>query len=443
MANLARQASPPLIERFAASPRVLPAIWSIYVTLRLAVLLIPVTPMSDAEWYVQRASELAAGSGYLDSNGLPTAFWPPGWPLALSAVFRFTGPSLLAVGLFNLASALLIGWLTLLLARRLFGSEAGARLALLLLACYPNAIAYVPLGLTEVFYTALLMLGCWLVIERRSALWLMVAGLVFGIAALVKAQTLLVVPLLFAIEWLRQGDLWRRLPQLMAQGFLLLLASALVIGPWSLRNEAQLGHWVTVSTNGGYNLLIGNNEDATGGYGEDARAYVALMARSDLDEVARDTEAKRLALDWIRQNPGQFLALAPRKLALLWLPDGEAEWGYQAGAPSYPRLQPLYRAVRLANQAYYAVLLLCSGAALVLMTRNRRAQRRRWLDWWVLPWVIAAYPSLVAVMVFGQSRFHYPVMPFICVASGWAVAEAWRIWTAKTPKVRPLTATNA
>ncbi|MET1756941.1 glycosyltransferase family 39 protein [Novosphingobium sp. RD2P27] len=428
----------PLIKRFATSPRVLPAIWAIYVLLRLAVLLVPVAPTSDAEWYVQRASELATGQGYLDNSGAPTAFWPAGWPLVLSVLFRLTGPSLLAVGLFNLASAVLIGWLTLLLGRRLFGSEAGARLGLLLLACYPNAIAYVPLGLTEVFYTALLVMGCWLVIERRSAGWpavagLITAGFVFGLAALVKAQTLVVVPLLFAIDWLRAADRWRRLPQLVGQTVLLLTAAALVIVPWSLRNHTQLGHWIVVSTNGGYNLLIGNNEDANGGYAENSRAYVALMARADLGEVERDAEAKRIAVDWITHNPMQFLALAPRKLAILWLPDGEAAWGYQAGAPSYPRFEPLYRAVRIANQAYYAVLLLSSAAALVTMTLRRRAASLRWVDWWVLPWAMAAYPTLVAVLVFGQSRFHYPVMPFLCLASGWIMAEAWQAWAATRP----------
>jgi 4-amino-4-deoxy-L-arabinose transferase-like glycosyltransferase len=414
---------PPLIERIATSPQALAAIWALFIGLRLAILLVPVAPSSDAEWYVLRASELAAGLGYLDNQGQPTAFWPAGWPMALSVLFRLTGPSLLALGLFNLASAVLTGWLALLLGRRLFASEAAARLGLLLLAIYPNAIAYVPLGLTEVFYTALLLLGCWLVIARRSALWLAAAGVVFGLATLVKAQTLVMVPLLFAIDWLRQGDIWRRLPALVGQGALVLAVAALTVLPWSVRNHAQLGHWVAVSTNGGFTLLTGNNDSATGDYTPDDPTVAALMARKDLGEVGRDVQAKRLGTEWIAQNPGHFLGLAPRKLMRLWLPDGEAEWAYQTAAPSYARSAWLYRKVRVANQAFYALMMLGFLAAFVVMTLRRRAAGERWAGWWLLPWGVAAYPSLIAVVFSGQSRFHYPVMPFVCLACGWLLAE--------------------
>jgi hypothetical protein len=60
------------------------------------------------------------------------------------------------------------------------------------------------------------------------------------------------------------------------------------------------------------------------------------------------------------------------------------------------------------------------------MTRRRRAERRRWIDWWLLPWGVAAYPTLVAAIIFGQSRFHYPVMPFVCLACGWLATEGLR-----------------
>jgi 4-amino-4-deoxy-L-arabinose transferase-like glycosyltransferase len=417
---------PPLFERFATSPRALGAIWAVFIGLRLAVLLIPVAPSSDAEWYVLRAIGLAAGHGYLDNSGAPTAFWPAGWPMAMSVLFRITGPSLLAVGLFNLACAILTGWLALLLGRRLFGNEAAARLGLLLFAVYPNAIGYVALALTEVFYTALLLLGCWLVIARRSLLWLVAAGIVFGFATLVKAQTLVMVPLLFAIDWLRAGDVWRRLPRLVGQGALVLAVAALTVMPWTMRNHAQLGAWVAVSTNGGFTLLTGNNDTATGDYTPADPSVTALMARKDLNEVTRDAEAKRLGLQWIAAHPGGFLRLAPRKLARLWLPDGEAEWAYQAGAPSYARFELLYRAVRIANQAFYALLMLGFAAAFVVMTIRRRAEQQRWVGWWLLPWGVAAYPSLIALVFSGQSRFHYPVMPFVCLASGWLLVEAWK-----------------
>jgi hypothetical protein len=41
----------------------------------------------------------------------------------------------------------------------------------------------------------------------------------------------------------------------------------------------------------------------------------------------------------------------------------------------------------------------------------------------VLPYGIALYPSAIAMVFSGQSRFHYPVMPFVCVTAGWLLAR--------------------
>jgi len=104
--------------------------------------------------------------------------------------------------------------------------------------------------------------------------------------------------------------------------------------PWTMRNHAELGAWIPVSTNGGFTLLTGNNDSATGDYTPDDPTVAALMARRDLTEVTRDAEAKRLGQQWIAAHPGEFLALAPKKLARLWLPDGEAD------GPTRPARRP-------------------------------------------------------------------------------------------------------
>lgn len=411
------------LEWFATDKSVLLGIWALYFALRAVVLLIDVAPTSDAEWYFTRAASLAAGQGYLDDAGNPTAFWPAGWPIALGFVFAKFGISHVALGLFNLVSAMLTGLVTLALGRRLFGSEGAARAGLLALAVYPNSIGYVPLALTEVFYTAVLMAACWVIVTRTNRWQLVSAGLLFGIATLVKAQTMVVIPLLFAIDWLRAGNgwsqIWARLPRLLVDGLLVLGIAALTVLPWTIRNEVQLGHWIPVSTNGGYTLLTGNHDTATGDYTPDAREVEELMARPGLDEVARDAEARQQATAWISAHPDRFLALAPKKLMRLWLPDGEAEWAYQDGAPGYVRFELVYRAVRVLNQGYYAVLMLAFAAAFVVMIARRRRDGQRSIGWWLLPYGIALYPTLICLVFSGQSRFHYPVMPWVCMTAGW------------------------
>ena len=424
------------LEWFAQDRSVLLAIWALYLVLRVAVLFVPVEPTSDALWYDMRAIALSSGQGYLDNAGEPTAFWPPGWPMALSLVYAQFGVSKVALGLFNLLSALLTGALTLALGRRIFGNEAAARMGLLLLAVYPNAIGYVPLALTEVFYTLLLMTGCWILVIRDKHLQLVTAGVILGFATLVKAQTLVVIPLVFAIDWLRMRGVWSRLPRLLGEGLLVLGVALLTVLPWTIRNHEVLGEWVLVSTNGGYTLLTGNHDAASGDYSPEGPAVESLMQRTDLDEVARDREARRLGWQWIADNPGRFLALAPKKLARLWLPDGEAEWAYQAGTPGYHSYAPLFRAVRYLNQAYYGALMLAFAAAFVVMLIRRQRDGQRWPGWWLLPYAIAAFPSAIAVVFSGQSRFHYPVMPFVCMTVGWLAIAGWQAWSERRPGPR-------
>lgn len=409
----------------------LAALWALFVLPRAAILLIAPAPTSDAAWYYSRAEMLASGLGYLGDHGAPTAYWPPGWPLALSAVFRLFGVSVASVGLFNLACAALSGWLLYDLARRIAGSEAAGRIALLLYAIYPNAIGYVPLALTEVFYTTLLLAVCWLLVARRSAAAFVLAGLVLGLATLVKAQTLVVVPLILAIELLRLPDFWRnawrRVPLAGLRFVLLIALAGVVVAPWTLRNQAALGHTVLVSTNGGITLFTGNNDSARGGFTPEDAAVVALDARTDLDEVAYDIEAKRLGVEWIAAHPGKFFALMPMKLVKLWATNGEAQWAYEAGLPGYARWDGLFRAVRIGNQLYYMALLAAFAAALATqLVRRWRARTKPGailIDWWLLPAGIAAYPSAIAMVFSGQSRFHFPAIPFVCISGAWLLAD--------------------
>lgn len=414
------------LERFAEDRSVLLAIWALYFALRVAVLFLDVAPTSDAAWYHDRAVMLAAGQGYLDDTGAPTAFWPAGWSLVLSLAYSRLGTAPVVLGLFNLASSIVIAAFTLALGRRLYGNEAAARAGLLLLAIYPNAIGYVPLALTEVFYTALMMLGIWLLVARTSSWHLVSAGLVFGLATLVKAQTPVLIPLVFAIDWLRKPSTWPRFGRLVTEGLLVLGVTLLAISPWTLRNYIELHAFVPVSTNGGFTLLTGNHDQATGDYSPETPVVETLMKRTDLDEVARDRQARRLGLEWIEANPEKFLALAPKKLMRLWLPDGEAEWAYQSGAPGYVRFEMLFRAVRYVNQAYYGALMAAFALAFFMLAARRWRNGQRWIGWWLLPYGLALYPTLICVVFSGQSRFHYPVMPFVCMTAGWLVAVLWQ-----------------
>src|SRR5512147_3215816 len=98
---------------------------------------------------------------------------------------------LLAAKLLNVALGLGIVWLTYRIAKRLFASEAAGRMALLLMAFYPNQIAYMSLTASETPFLFLMLLGILILLRRKRRLVDDVfAGLVFGSGCLTKPTML-------------------------------------------------------------------------------------------------------------------------------------------------------------------------------------------------------------------------------------------------------------
>ncbi len=412
-----------------ASRYFIAACFALFLLLRLAlILLIPVTQESDAAQYFRLAQSIGAGAGYTE-HGMPTAYWPVGYPGFLGGLFAVFGSHPVVGQLANLTLAAASFFLVLGLTRRIFQSETTARVAVLLLALYPNHIAYTPLLLTELLFTLLVLAGCWLAMfhgGRRAAI---VAGLIFGLATLVKPQTLLLPAMLILLGLMsRSGrlEVHRRL----RNGLLLYLALMAVLVPWSARNFLVLGSPILVSTNGGVNLLIGNNPSADGGYLEDD-ALLAQRRFSLADQVAADQRAKALATQWIAAHPRRFLELMPLKALRLWGWDGEADWSYRIGFANYHAFANVFRGVRAANQVYYFGLLALFLASIAMLP-GRLA--RLTVPWIFFGYAFVLYTTLISLIVFGAPRFHFPLMPWIIMYASWVVSE-WLLHRVDAPSV--------
>lgn len=394
----------------------LPSCFILYVALRAAVLvLLPVTPSSDAAWYVGRAVEIASGAGYAE-HGTLTAFWPVGWPGLLGGLFWLFGPAVAVGQVANLIFAALAFWLVVIIGSEFFGDRRVGRLAALLLTIYPNQVWYVPVLWTEIFYGFLLLLGIWL-LSRKQLGWTAAAGAVFGIATLTKAQTPLLPPLLLAAEWL----IARPRPNFvgtMGRVLVVCLATSCVVAPWTVRNHAVFGHMIPVSTNGGITLLTGNNSSATGDYTPGDPIAADLLGRVG-DQVEADRIARSRAITWIAAHPRDFLQLMPRKFWRLWGPDGEGEWAYQAGYSGYQAHAVLFRAVRLLNQAFYCLLIALALLSLLLIPR-RIVQA---FPSCAFGWVAVLYFTAISLVFSGQSRFHFALMPWIALYASWTILQ--------------------
>jgi hypothetical protein len=409
--NLVERAS-----RVVLSPLFLPATATISVLLRLALIhLVPLEMFSDAEWYLGRAQNIASGFGYSES-GIRTAFWPVGYPAFLALTFYLFGPTLLVGQYANLVLSLLSLLLIYLLARKFTRNEYTARISVLLLALYPNYFAYTSLTLSEIYFSFLLLLGVYLFITLRGSWRILSVGIVFGLAALTKPQFVFIPAVLVGMAMLERHRAIG-FSQSIVTGLLIYAVMAAILIPWAVRNTLLFGEVVLISTNSGVTLLTGNNPSARGSLSEHD-PMVQARRFSVADQVAADKRAKALAFEWISNNPERFLQLIPLKVFHLWFMDGEAEWGYQAGFKNYEDSAWIFRVTRVLNQVYYFAILLAAILSLRLLVERHDSL---WMPYFTFGYVFAIYLTLITVVFSGQSRFHFPVMPWLMIYAAWTL----------------------
>jgi hypothetical protein len=203
---------------------------------------------------------------------------------------------------------------------------------------------------------------------------------------------------------------------------------ALILIPWAIRNTQVFGQLVLVSTNSGVTLLTGNNPSADGGYTEND-TLVSQRNFTVENQIESDHRAKELAIQWIKENQSRFIQLIPLKLSKLWNMDGEAEWAYQAGYKDYADDKLIFKFIRIINQILYLIFLIGFIYSLPYMFLNKNL-----LLW---PWplfgiIFAIYLSAISTVFSGQSRFHFPIMPWFIIHCAWTITFLWKIKSHKS-----------
>jgi hypothetical protein len=263
-------------------------------------------PEADAADYHRLARELRSGPGYVDTEGHPTAFRPPLYPLFLA----FTGPDvrLAAVAQSVLGAGNCL--LTVALASRWLAGPA-PWLAGLLVAIDPVQSASSALLLSEVLYQTLFLLALLALDAARSPRRAALSGLIAGVSLLVRTAALPVVVVLLAL------CVRRKAPRMKA-ALLFVAGAALAVSPWLLRNALVMGS-PTLSTQGGITLY--SSYQPPGG-----KIFGVLIADDEVvsagaqGEVAADRRLTRAALRLAVTRPLETLRLAVLKVAFLWIP---------------------------------------------------------------------------------------------------------------------------
>ena len=343
----------------------------------------------DATFYVASAHDLAAGRGYL-LHGLPTAYWPVGYPALLALVFKVFPSGLVAVRWAQIGIALASIVAASAIARRLYNRSSSTCLVAFLMALSPGQVTYPSVMLSEVAFTGFALAGSVCVIGQPRWGLTLLGGLCWAVATFIRPVALLLPVVL--ILWGMTATPARKV----LLGTVIYAVIALACLPWMIRNQRVLGHPVLVSTNGGINLWMGNHEGATGAY-----RFTPLMEVHSMrtkNEVEFDRYAREQAWQYVRNHPDQFLGLAARKTILLWSPD---HTGPNAVIPvDTPRVF-----TRLCDFFHWGVVLVLAYAIV-----SRRAGLR-------LPLAVLIYFTLVHAVSVASPRYLFPAEPLLIIGA--------------------------
>jgi 4-amino-4-deoxy-L-arabinose transferase-like glycosyltransferase len=287
-------------------------------------------PIGDSQVYYQRALEILNG----DFLGKEIFFHSsPPYPYFIALALALSGKSVFFVYLLQI----LIGSGNCILIYRLAKKLADGKI-------YPAFLA----GLFAVFYGLFAffdgdMLMIFLTLfsvdlsllfllkfqESKKAKYSFLAGLFFGLAVLDKPNLLIFVPagIFFLIsEFSFRPKQWNWKPAL-----LYLIATGLMIIPFTLRNYVVGKDFVPISSNGGVNFYIGNNSNSVGTFKlpknsglQDPGLYDSSMrvAEQELGRKLKPSEVSNFwtgkALNFIIHHPIQELKLLSRKFLLLF-----------------------------------------------------------------------------------------------------------------------------
>jgi len=352
--------------------------------------------LGDAASYDRIAKSLSAGAWFSEFPPQPSAFWPPLYPVLLSLIYSVAGYHLEAARIIQAFLGIAVPVSFFLIALKPFGRGI-AWLSAVGLIFYPHLVYFNAWLIAEGLFMALLSVGMLALSrtsDKSSLVRLAAAGAVFGLAALAKPFMLFVMPFLALWVFLAcPGGMLRRV----VAASTLVIATLVVILPWSARNYGLYSQLVLVSTNGGYTFVGANNPDAWGGHEEGFPPAIPGLNAAEMEDAYYAE-----AFDWIGNNPGDFARLLIAKYRRLFSPLSVASFREDYWIPGRSLVYIVY--------ASFLLTALCGAI--------KAWPRRRQVGYLYAP---IAGVLLSAGLYYGDARYTLPMAPSLVVLAALTV----------------------
>jgi 4-amino-4-deoxy-L-arabinose transferase-like glycosyltransferase len=296
-------------------------------------------------------------------------------------------------------------------------SERVGLVAGVLLALYPGHVFFCWRLMAEPLYILLLtwsLLVALSLIECPRPGRAFALGLLVGVDQLVKAN-LFLFPAMLVVWFAFSARSSTNRRALSVAALITSLALAALIQP--IANFFSPAHQADVLPgNAGLGLWLGNNPQAVGSWteaDENAPAVHAFIESHGFaeklkaaDTIEREQIYRTLALSWIRENPGRFLALMPKRL--------NNAFGL------FPRAQ-VFEGNSLVRRIVY---LLTYGPVALFALGGMFLALRRWRATSLLFVVVASY-VLTVLVFFGTPRYTLLIIPELLIFASFALLACY------------------
>lgn len=291
-------------------------------------------PVWDGFYYDLGARRIAEGLGYSEdlviaaADGTERVVWhawahyPVGYSGFLALFYKVFGAGFgvapIANALTGAALAAVVHRLTL----RAFESDRRALVAGLIAALHPGLVLYSGALMTEPLAAFLMVLAVLLALDRR---WVALAGsgVALGLATLVRPNAILLAPFLGVLLLRRNRALTLAVASAGARAIAIGAIALATVAPWTLRNCRVMDACALVSTNAGWNLVIGSAPGATGKF-EFLVGHTPEGGPTCAEggQVAQDRCWFRYGVQTIKSDLRRWVSLIPAKLHYTL----DAEW---------------------------------------------------------------------------------------------------------------------
>lgn len=329
--------------------------------------------------------------------------------------------STLTVALFNFIINLLQILFLYKITERLF-SDNVAKLTVVLFILYLNSLGLVVSNYTELFFLFLISISVYIFLKEKNY-FLILSGLILGASIAVRPAGWAML-FAFLLLQLYQGYKTRKFITSYFYIYAGVFVFILGFGSWTY---FHFGNFEFTSTNGPVNLLIGANDNATGGFKATVfeKGKAGYLENPDsMTYIEKGKFYQEQALEWIANHTVKWVLLAPLKLfhtfgwddialsSLLGYTDvnfGRAiKYLFTGKAAS---VTFFYFIFLLINHVYYYIIIIAIVLGIIQIKRDKLSN-----DGVKLILFFSIISIFIIMVVFGSPRFKYPffilMLPF-------------------------------